>query len=91
MNRETVQRRELEALRDEIMARLHAMGVATRPGTHAVHTLGYYRQRFGFTADQFPAARDCEHNTMAIPLHNRMSEEDYVYVVDCLHRIARDA
>ena len=28
--------------RNEIMARLHARGVATRPGTHAVHTLGYY-------------------------------------------------
>jgi len=73
--------------RNEIMARLNAMGVSTRPGTHAVHMLGYYRQRFGYHADQFPAARDCENNTMAIPLHNRMSADDYAYVVDCLHEI----
>jgi dTDP-4-amino-4,6-dideoxygalactose transaminase len=74
--------------RNEIMARLHRMGVATRPGTHAIHMLGYYRQHFGLAADDFPAARDCERNTMAIPLHNRMTADDYRYVADCLRRIA---
>lgn len=74
--------------RNEIMARLHAMGVATRPGTHAIHMLGYYRRHFGYNADDFPGARDCERNTMAIPLHNRMTEDDYQYVVDCLRRVS---
>ncbi len=74
--------------RNDIMARLHAMGVATRPGTHAVHMLGYYRDRFGYTPDDLPGARDCERNTMAIPLHNRMTEDDYSYVVECIHGIA---
>jgi perosamine synthetase len=68
--------------RNELMARLHARGIATRPGTHAVHMLGYYRDRYGYSADELPGARDCAHNTMAIPLHNRMTEEDYIYVVD---------
>src|SRR5690348_9741602 len=77
--------------RNEIMSRLHARGVATRPGTHAVHMLGYYRKRFGLADDDFPAARDCERNTMAIPLHNRMSEDDYNYVVDCIKDIAHGA
>ncbi len=74
--------------RNEIMARLHAKGVATRPGTHAVHMLGYYRTHFGYGVDDFPGARDCERNTMAIPLHNRMNEDDYRYVVDCINTIA---
>ena len=73
--------------RNEIMGRLHAMGVATRPGTHSVHMLGYYRKRFGHQVDDLPGARDCEQNTMAIPLHNRMDDDDYKYVVDCLRRI----
>ncbi len=77
--------------RNELMAQLHARGVATRPGTHAVHMLGYYRERFGYNADDLPGARDCERNTMAIPLHNRMSEDDYAYVVDCIKDIARSA
>ena len=70
--------------RDEIMETLHARGVATRPGTHAVHTLGYYRDRFGLQPDDYPGSLDCARNTMAIPLHNRMNDDDYVHVAACL-------
>jgi len=52
--------------RNDIMERLHEMGIATRPGTHAVHMLGHYRDRFGFAAGDYPGARDCDANTMAI-------------------------
>lgn len=75
------------APRDQLMDRLQDMGVAARPGTHAVHMLGYYRDRFGLSVDEYPGARDCDRNTMAIPLHNRMCADDYDYVVDCLHKV----
>lgn len=74
--------------RNEIMERLQAAGIATRPGTHAVHMLGYYKQRFGLKPNEYPGAYDCDTNTMAIPLHNRMNKEDYAYVVHCLRQIA---
>jgi dTDP-4-amino-4,6-dideoxygalactose transaminase len=77
--------------RNELMARLHERGVATRPGTHAIHLLGYYSERFGYRPEDFPGARDCERNTMAIPLHNRMTESDYAYVVDAIRSIALQA
>ena len=77
--------------RNEIMSRLHAVGVATRPGMHAVHMLDYYRKRFGHGVDDLPAARDCERYTMEIPVHNRMTEDDFVYVVDCIKDLARHA
>jgi len=67
--------------RDAMMERLEARGVSTRPGTHAIHALGYYRERFGLTPDHLPNARDCARYTMALPLHNRMTDEDYAYVV----------
>ena len=73
--------------RNEIMERLQANGVATRPGTHAVHMLGYYRNRYGIKANDYPGARDCDQNTMAIPLHNKMSAEDYAYVVAAIKAI----
>ncbi len=75
------------APRDLLMERLQDMGVSTRPGTHAVHMLGYYARRFGLSADDYPGARDCSRNSMAIPLHNRMTDDDYDYVVNCLHRM----
>lgn len=67
--------------RDEMMDRLQAVGVATRPGTHAVHMLGYYRDRYGLRPEDFPGARRSALNSMAIPLHNRMDESDYAYIV----------
>ena len=74
--------------RNDIMERLQAAGIATRPGTHAVHMLGYYRDRFGFNQGDYPGARDCDANTMAIPLHNRMTTDDYHYVVETIKALA---
>ena len=73
--------------RNEIMKTLYAKGIHTRPGTHAVHMLGIYRQKFGFTPDHFPGGRDCDSYSMAIPLHNRMTPEDYEYVVKTIKNL----
>jgi dTDP-4-amino-4,6-dideoxygalactose transaminase len=73
--------------RNELMDGLLARGVSTRPGTHAVHMLGYYRERFGLRADDFPGARDCDLQTMALPLHNRMSPDDYAQVAQACHEL----
>jgi perosamine synthetase len=73
--------------RNDIMQRLQERGVATRPGTHAVHMLGYYRDHLGLRPEDCPAARDCDRNTMTIPLHNRMTPEDFAYVVAALKEL----
>jgi perosamine synthetase len=70
--------------RNDIMERLQEKGISTRPGTHAVHRLGLYRDRFGYADEDFPGALACDRNTMAIPLHNRMNKDDYDYVIDAL-------
>jgi len=73
--------------RNEIMEALQQKGIATRPETHAVHMLGYYRKRYGLKPKDFLGARDCDQNTMAIPLHNRMTEDDIIHVVEAIHRL----
>ena len=75
------------APRNEIMEKLQEKGISTRPGTHAVHMLNLYKEKFNITEDDFPNSKDCNNNTMAIPLHNRMTKEDYEYVVTILHEI----
>jgi perosamine synthetase len=67
--------------RNDIMERLQSVGISTRPGTHAVHMLEFYRKKFNLKPDDFPGARDANNFSMAIPLHNRMTEADYNYVV----------
>ena len=67
--------------RNKIMEVLYEKGIHTRPGTHAVHMLGLYNKRFSIQPNDFPVARDCDRYAMAIPLHNRMTSEDYEFVV----------
>jgi perosamine synthetase len=73
--------------RNELMEILQKKGISTRPGTHAVHMLNYYKDTFKYKADDFPGARDANNFSMAIPLHNRMVEKDFVYIVDALRRV----
>jgi len=70
--------------RNAIMEALLEAGVDTRPGTHAIHLLGFYRERFGYAPDDLPVARACDLHSMALPLHNRMSADDYARVVEAL-------
>ena len=70
--------------RNNIMEKLQDMGISTRPGTHAVHMLSIYKDKFGIKQNDYPGARDCDANTMAIPLHNQMIREDYEYIVNAL-------
>ncbi len=74
-------------LRNDIMKRLQDRGIATRPGTHALHMLGYYVDRYGFVPEDFPGAQFCNNNTMAIPLHNRMNKDDFDYIIAALKEI----
>jgi perosamine synthetase len=70
--------------RNDMMDKLQDIGISTRPGTHAVHMLSIYKSQLGTKPNDYPGARDCDENTMAIPLHNQMVKEDYEYVVSAL-------
>lgn len=73
--------------RNAIMEKLQEMGIVTRPGTQAIHMLGYYKNKYGLNDGDLPGAKACYENTMALPLHNRMVPEDYEYVVQCLRSL----
>lgn len=72
------------APRNELMEGLQSRGIATRPGTHAIHMLRFYADRYGYNPRDFPGAQAANDNSMAIPLHNRMTADDYRYVVDAI-------
>ena len=75
--------------RNQLMQRLQESGISTRPGTHALHTLGVYRDRLGLSPDDFPGARLSAETSLALPLHNRMSDDDYGRVADALIALDR--
>ena len=67
--------------RNDIMEKLQQQGISTRPGTHAVHMLTFYSQKYDLKPHDYPGAQDANDNSMSIPLHNRMTADDYKYVV----------
>ncbi len=73
--------------RNEIMEKLQQVGISTRPGTHAVHMLDFYKNKYGFKAEDYPGAMAANNFSMAIPLHNRMTAADYEYVVHHLKNL----
>lgn len=73
--------------RNDMMEKLQQIGISTRPGTHAPHMLNYYAEKYSIKPDDFPGARDCNNYSMSIPLFNKMTKEDYEYVVYCLKAI----
>ena len=73
--------------RNELMEWLQAKGISTRPGTHAVHMLEFYKQMFGIKSEDFAVSKFCNDNSMAIPLHNKMSKSDFEYIVSCLQEV----
>ena len=73
--------------RNEIMEILQQSGVSTRPGTHAVHMLDFYAKKYNIKPEDYPGAQASNDYSMAIPLHNLMTEEDYQYVVQVIKSI----
>jgi perosamine synthetase len=73
--------------RNEIMEHLQQNGISTRPGTHAVHMLGYYASTYAIRHDDFPGAFAANEYSMSIPLHNKMSKDDFAYVVQTIRGI----
>lgn len=82
-----VNENKISLSRNQIMAHLQKNGISTRPGTHAVHLLGLYRDKYNLKPEDYPRAWDADRYSMAIPLHNRMTEADYAKVVSCLKAI----
>jgi dTDP-4-amino-4,6-dideoxygalactose transaminase len=70
--------------RNRIMDHLSTLDIQTRPGTHAVHRLGYYEKKYNIRPEQFPVACACEDTTITLPLFTDMTDKDLHFVVSSL-------
>ena len=75
---------ELHERRNEVMLRLEQEGIATRQGTHAPVTTGYYSSKYGLRPEGYPAAVVSERLSLALPLFPGMSESEQELVVERL-------
>jgi dTDP-4-amino-4,6-dideoxygalactose transaminase len=72
------------ARRNRIMAEMQAGGVQTRPGTHAVHRLGYYTEKYNTQPEDYPNACIAEDTTITLPIFPGMTDAQQEKVVELL-------
>ena len=75
----------INAERNTWMEELQARGVSTRPATHAVHMLTFYKKKYGLTSTDFPMAYAANHCSISLPLFHGMKDEEVEYVIDAVH------
>ncbi len=68
--------------RNAWMETLQRAGISTRPATHSVHMLSYYREKYALADTDFPqafAANDC---SISLPLFHGMTADEQDYVIE---------
>ncbi len=79
---DTADIKAINEARNAWMDRLQQQGISTRPATHAVHMLSFYRQKYGLQPEDFPnafAANDC---SISLPLFHGMSDAEQDFVIE---------
>ena len=68
--------------RNAFMDALQNEGVSTRPATHAVHMLQYYREKYQLKPEDFPNAYIANDCSISFPLFNGFREEEQNFVIE---------
>ncbi|MFH1434950.1 MAG: DegT/DnrJ/EryC1/StrS family aminotransferase [Pseudomonadota bacterium] len=74
----------LKGMRNALMDFLQKKGIATRPGTHAVHLLGYYAEKYDLTPQGFEQAWFADSCSVALPLFASLRDDELDYIVSTI-------
>ena len=72
--------------RNFFMKKLEKMKISTRQGTHAIHTLGYYKNKFKFKDEDFLMSYAADKLSVAFPLYAKMNNNEFDYVVSSIKK-----
>lgn len=72
---------QLGKSRDQVMAELHAKGIGTGVHYVAVHLHEYYRERFGFRPEDYPAAAWISERTLSLPMSPKLTDADVERII----------
>jgi dTDP-4-amino-4,6-dideoxygalactose transaminase len=73
--------------RDDVLHKLQEYGIGCAVNYRAIHTLSYFRETFGYKANDFPVAYDFGNRTITLPLYPSLSEEEVIYICEALKTI----
>lgn len=74
----------INTARNDWMDELQTIGISTRPATHALHMLTYYREKYDLKPEDYPSAYIANDCSISIPLFHGMTSQEQDYVIDAL-------
>ncbi len=80
----------VDKIRNALMNHLKRSGIASVPGTHAVHLSGYYKSKYELPPDICPNAWHAHYACITLPLYVGMTEEEQTYVVKSIRNFNTD-
>ena len=72
----------INAQRNQWMDDLQKLGISTRPATHAVHMLSFYKEKYGLMPSDFPSAFIADHCSISLPLFQGMTKQEQDFVIE---------
>ncbi len=72
---------ENEKIRDKLALFLIKHGISVRIGTHAIHTLSYYKEKYGLKPEDLRNSLKAEKCSLTLPIYAGMGEEQYYVIV----------
>lgn len=74
-------------LRTRLMGELESLGISTRQGTHAVHMLSYYHDKYGYQPFDLPNCYLADKLSLALPLYHSLTNAEQEYVVESINNV----
>ena len=76
--------KKINEKRNEWMDDLQKSGISTRPATHAVHMLSFYKEKYDLMPEDFPNAYAADQCSISLPLFHGMEPEDQRRVIEVI-------
>ena len=73
---------KVNVMRNKFMEYLHDNGISTRPGTHAVHMLEFYKNKYKIKPEDYLNAYIADQCSISFPLYPTLSNDELEYIFD---------
>lgn len=68
--------------RDKVIQGMEERGIGVAVNYRAIHTLKYFREKFGYHLEDFPNGLEIGNRTISLPLYPRLTEEEVELICD---------
>ena len=76
-----------EVQRDEVLRKMEENGIGCAVNYRALHTLTYFKEKYGYKAEDFPIANEMGNRTITLPLYPKLSEGEVEIVCKTLKKV----